>query len=63
MDLIPGSGDSLEEEMETFFSTLSGEILLPEEPGGLHFMGSQGVGHDWATEQTLIGKKKKKHKK
>ena len=44
VDLIPGSGDSLEEEMETFFNTLAGVILLPEEPGGLHYMGSQRTG-------------------
>ena len=28
----------------------SGESLWTEEPGGLRFMGSRRVGHDWATD-------------
>ena len=26
------------------------ELVMDREAGVLHFMGSQGVGHDWATE-------------
>ena len=43
---IPGSGRSLEKEMATHFSTLSWKIPWREDPGRLHFMGSQRVGHD-----------------
>ena len=40
-----------EEEMATHSSILSWEIPWTEEPGGLQSMGSQRIGHDWATKQ------------
>ena len=43
--------DPLEENVATHSSTLAWRIPGPEEPGGLQSMGSQRVGHDWATEQ------------
>ena len=60
VNLIPGSGRSLEEEMAvsliplfplqkemaTHSSILAWEIPWMEEPGGLQSMGSQRVGHD-----------------
>ena len=45
-----GQEDPLEEEMTTHFSILAWRIPWTEEPGGLQSMGSQRVGHDWATE-------------
>ena len=39
--LIPGSKDALEKAMATHSSILAWEIPWTEEPGGLHFMGSQ----------------------
>ena len=39
----------LEKEMAPHSSTLDGKIPWTEEPGRLQFMGSQRVGHDWAT--------------
>ena len=39
----------LEKEMATHSSILSWKISWTEEPGGLQPMGSQRVGHDWAT--------------
>ena len=44
--LIPGSGKSLEEGMETHFSFLAWRIPWPEEPGGPQSIGSQRVGRD-----------------
>ena len=50
--LIPGSGRSLEEEMETHSSVLAWTdpgkdlILWTKEPGGLQSIASQRVGHD-----------------
>ena len=49
--LIPESGRSPEgrspeKEMATNTSTLAWESPWTEEPGGLQFIGSQGVGHD-----------------
>ena len=38
--------DPLEKEMATHSSILACEIPWTEEPGGLHSMGSQTVGHD-----------------
>ena len=40
---------TLEKEMATHSSILAWEIPRTEEPGGLQSMGSQRVGHDWAT--------------
>ena len=41
--------DPLEKRMTTHSSFLTGRIPWTEEPGGLQSMGSQRVGHDWAT--------------
>ena len=41
--------DPLEEEMATDSSILAWRIPWTEEPGGLQSMGSQKVGHSWAT--------------
>ena len=46
---IPVSGRSLEKEMETHSSILTWETPWTQEPAGLQSMGSQRVGHDWAT--------------
>ena len=43
-----GGEDPLEKEMATHSSMLAWKIPW-EEPGGLQSMGSQRVGHDWAT--------------
>ena len=42
--------DPMEEGMATHSSILDWRIPWAEEPDKLQFMGSQGVGHDWATE-------------
>ena len=44
-----GREDPLEKEMATHSSILTWKISWTEEPGGLQSMGSQRVGHDWAT--------------
>ena len=44
-----GQEDPLEEEMATHSRLLAWKIPRTEEPGGLQPMGSQRVGHDWAT--------------
>ena len=44
-----GWTDPLEKEMATHSSTLAWKIPWTEEPGRLQSMGSQRVGHDWAT--------------
>ena len=41
LGLIPGSGRSLEEKMETHCSILDCRIPWTEEPGGLQSMGPQ----------------------
>ena len=46
-----GQEDSLEKEMATHSSILAWEIPWTEEPGGVHSMGSQRVGHDLGTKQ------------
>ena len=38
--------DPLEKEMATHSSTLTWKIPWTEEPGGLHIVGSQRVGHN-----------------
>ena len=43
----------LENEMATYSSTLAWKIPWTEEPGRLQSMGSQRVGHDWATSCSL----------
>ena len=47
---IPGSEDTLEEEMATPSSILAWEIPWTEEPGGLPSVGLQSVGLDLVTE-------------
>ena len=49
-----GREDPLEKEMETHFSILAWRIPWTKEPGRLQSMGSQRVGHDWATSLTLL---------
>ena len=44
-----GQEDPLEKGMATHSSTLAWRIPWTEEPGGLHSMGLQRAGHDWAT--------------
>ena len=41
--------DPLEREMAIHSSILAWKISWTEEPGGLQSMGSQRIGHDWAT--------------
>ena len=48
-----GREDPLEKEMATHSSTLAWKIPWKEEPGRLQSMGSQRVGHDWATALSL----------
>ena len=48
-----GQENSLEKEMATHSSILAWRIPWTEEPGRLQFMGSQRVGHDWATSLSL----------
>ena len=45
-----GQEDPLEKGMATHSSILAWRITWTEEPGGLRSMGSQRLGHDWATE-------------
>ena len=49
--LILGQEDSLKKEMTTYYSILAWEIPGTEEPGGLHPIGLQRVGHNSATKQ------------
>ena len=44
-------------EMATHSSTLAWEIPWMEEPGSLQSMGSQRVGHDWATHFHILSGK------
>ena len=48
-----GREDPLKKGMTTHSSILTWEIPWREEPGGLQAMGSQRVGHDWATKHSL----------
>ena len=48
-----GWEDLLEREMATHSSILAWKIPWTEEPGRLHSMGLQRVGHDWATSLPL----------
>ena len=50
---IPGSRRSTGEGNDNS-SILAWEISWAEEPGGLQSMGSQRVGHDWATNTYLF---------
>ena len=49
-----GREDPLKEEMATHSSILDWKILRTEEPGGLQYMGSQRVGHEWVTNTDLL---------
>ena len=49
-----GREDPLEKEMATHSSILAWKISWTEEPGGLQYMGSQRVGHNWATNTYLL---------
>ena len=46
--------DPLEKEMATQSSTLAWKILWTEKPSRLQSMGSQRVGHDWATSLCYV---------
>ena len=48
-----GQEELLEKEMATYSSTLAWKIPWTEEPGRLQSMGSQTVGHDWATSMSM----------
>ena len=45
-----GQEDPLEKEIVTHYSILAWEIPWIEDPGGLHSMGLQRVGHNLATK-------------
>ena len=49
-----GWEDPLEKEMATHSSTLAWKIPWTEEPGRLQSMGSQRVGHNWATSLSFF---------
>ena len=49
-----GRKDPLEKEMAIHSSTLAWKIPWREEPGRLQSMGSQRVGHDWATSLSYL---------
>ena len=48
-----GWEDPLEKEMATHSSILAWKTSWTEKPGRLHSMGSQRVGHDWATSLSI----------
>ena len=52
----PPTWKGLGKEVATHSSILACRIPWTEEPGGLMFMGSQRVGHDWVTKHTWIGR-------
>ena len=47
-----GQNDPLEKGMATHSSILAWRIPRTEDLGGLQSMGSQRVGHNWATDHT-----------
>ena len=49
-----GREDPLEKEMAIHSSTIAWKIPWTEELGGLQSMGSQRVGHDWATSLSFL---------
>jgi len=49
-----GREDPLKKEMATHSSTLAWKIPWMEKPGRLQSMGSQRVGHDWATSLSFF---------
>ena len=54
-----GQKDTLEKEMAIHSSTSAWKIPCTEEPGRLQSMGSQRVGHNWATSLSLWRMKNK----
>ena len=54
LDIKRKTRDWLEKAMATHSSTLAWKIPWMEEPGRLQSMGSQRVGHDWATSLSLF---------
>ena len=52
-----GWKDPPEREVATHLSVFAWKIPWTEEPGGLQSMGSQRVGHDFATERQHHGEK------
>jgi len=48
-----GREDPLEKAMAAHSSTLVWKILWTEKPGRLQSIGSQRLGHDWATSLSL----------
>ena len=54
-----GWDDPLEKEMATHSSILAWKIPWTEDPGRLQSMGSQRVGHNWATSLSFLGLKVK----
>ena len=52
-----GWEDPLEKEMATLSSTLAWKIPWMEEPGGLQFLGSQRVRHDWVTDLNWLNQR------
>ena len=49
-----GWEDPLEKGMATHSSILAWRILWTEEPGKLQSMGSQRLGHNWATKHSTV---------
>ena len=49
-----GQEDPLEKEMSTHSSIFAWRITWMEEPGGLQSVGSQRVGHEWATSLSFF---------
>ena len=54
---IPSQEDPLEKEMATHSSTLAWKIPWTEKPDRLQSMGSQRVGHDWATSLLYLARR------
>ena len=52
--VIAASAAHMEKEMATRSSILAWRIPWTEEPGGLQSIGSQSVGHNWATKHALL---------
>ena len=55
--LFLGWDDPLEKEIATHSSIIAWEIPWMGDPGNLQSMGSQRIGHDWATSLYLLSKK------
>ena len=54
MECIISYLEELEKKMVTHSSILAWRIPWTEEPGGLQSLGSQRVGHDWATKHSTF---------